>query len=353
MKKDDYTFRKHGCVSIWIGTFSDEMDLSDYLDTDFKDDFLFDYDEADGPEVWVNEHSVPIREVVEGFSFSREFLQSALSAASEAGIQRASSCAVFYDRCYAPQVSSNQRDSRLIFLGSFQYSSVPAATFDQESEPEVEYDDASSGQGLFWSALERRDWQQMDELIDSDLSLDFIAVTGETPLLRAVKDQDLELVTYLLDNGADANFGNSVGYSPLMLSAAMCNPQLISLLLQHDALPNAKTTNLGMSPLHCAMTGPSSLYENRSAAVIKLLLSAGAEKDARDFEGKTPLMTAARYNCAVGVRVLLENNADPALVDNKGRTPLDLAHERKSEEVVKVFSAKPSWLKRWLPFLTE
>ena len=59
-----------------------------------------------------------------------------------------------------------------------------------------------------------------------------------------------------------------------------------------------------------------------SAEVVKLLLDNQAEIDARDFEGRTPLMYASHsLNCDV-TDALLHHNADATLTDLQGMTSL-------------------------------
>jgi signal recognition particle protein len=65
-----------------------------------------------------------------------------------------------------------------------------------------------------------------------------------------------------------------------------------------------------------------------SEPCVKLLAEAGSELDHRDNSGGlTALHLAAGYVKPGVVKVLLELGADPEVVDEKGRTPLDLAKE--------------------------
>ena len=51
-----------------------------------------------------------------------------------------------------------------------------------------------------------------------------------------------------------------------------------------------------------------------------MLIEKGADIDARDREGHTPLMLAAIYGCNQTVQALLEGGANPALKTPTGNT---------------------------------
>ena len=56
-----------------------------------------------------------------------------------------------------------------------------------------------------------------------------------TELLRAVEDEDLQRVTELLNEGADVNFRGIVGETPLMVAAYNLDLNMIRLLLEKGA----------------------------------------------------------------------------------------------------------------------
>lgn len=117
---------------------------------------------------------------------------------------------------------------------------------------------------------------------------------------------------------------------------------LVGLLLKHGANVNAVDRN-GMTPLHLAAS--RGLPEQ-----AKLLLDAGANIDARDMRGFTPLLTAAgRGYCWVPlstgrgvvshadvVKVLIEGGADVNCRDPYGCTPLHRACVQDPPEVVRL-----------------
>ena len=92
----------------------------------------------------------------------------------------------------------------------------------------------------------------------------------------------------------------------------------MAALLAQGADPNARNF-LGETPLH--QTG----YFN-GATVAKMLLAHGADPNARDSGGGTPLHIAAGAGASVDVvRILLDHGVDPQARNDQGQTALDLA----------------------------
>jgi hypothetical protein len=65
--------------------------------------------------------------------------------------------------------------------------------------------------------------------------------------------------------------------------------------------------------------------EKNQVAMIRLLLKAGAEIDAQDKNGATPLHRAVRTRCAAAVKCLLDAGADATLKNKPGSTAFHLA----------------------------
>ncbi|MCY4574584.1 MAG: ankyrin repeat domain-containing protein [Gemmatimonadetes bacterium] len=119
-------------------------------------------------------------------------------------------------------------------------------------------------------------------------------------------------------------------WSPWVLHRAAyytTNPTIVRLLLQAGADPNAPDDN-GLTPLHRGS-------ENRNPMVVTHLLDAGADLNARDNDGYTALHWAAAQsgNDRV-VKVLLDRGADPFAESNDGRTPLHSALRYRADPSV-------------------
>jgi hypothetical protein len=110
------------------------------------------------------------------------------------------------------------------------------------------------------------------------------------------------------------NTQNSQGETPLMLAAINNQLDLAKALIQRGADINKP----GWTPLHYAAT-------RGHREMMRLLLDNEAYIDSESANGTTPLMMAAYYASPLAVKLLLEEGADPVLVNSANVSALDMA----------------------------
>jgi ankyrin repeat protein len=149
---------------------------------------------------------------------------------------------------------------------------------------------------------EYQDWDGVLASISTD-DINALQPDGTSALLWAVYYEETDMVSLLLDAGADANAQNRYGLTPLIQSSIYGNGEIISLLLDAGADANAGT-----------LLGDTALMNAAKAGTIQgvqALIAAGANVEARDDQlSQTPLMWAAVFDHADIVRILADNGAD-------------------------------------------
>lgn len=122
---------------------------------------------------------------------------------------------------------------------------------------------------------------------------------GSTALLMALKNGQADFVELLIEHGADVSFIDEQGNGILHCAAAGSNttspvrPELIHRL--HEAGVDVNLRNYkGQTPLH--VLNAEVIYRDAAAAkaILGAFLEAGADLEAQDEQGLTPLLSHAR-----------------------------------------------------------
>jgi ankyrin repeat protein len=140
-------------------------------------------------------------------------------------------------------------------------------------------------------------------------------------LHEAVRSGNVEAVRSVLKSGVDVNGLDSWG-TPLALAVGKGVDNIVELLIDAGADLEAATLPVAGAerPLHLAAT------RSWGARTAELLISRGAQLNARDKAGRTPLITAVVGDNIEVAEVLLAAGADIEGVDSQlGATPLSWA----------------------------
>lgn len=122
------------------------------------------------------------------------------------------------------------------------------------------------------------------------------------------------------------------GYAPSSKALKDTKKLLAPLLDKYPDLANDITTG-GASPLHmCGMS-----RENQHA--VSTLIDYGADIEALDTYGMTPLHRMASNNLALGAKMLIAAGANPNNRGGISYTPMEVARQSKAVDVIKVLEA--------------
>jgi cytohesin len=140
--------------------------------------------------------------------------------------------------------------------------------------------------------------------------------------MLAVEQNSPEIVRLLLDRKAEVNVVNKERKTALLL-AADSSAGIPEILLAHGADLQARDLE-GRTPLLVACNS-----DHAQEDTVHLLLAKGAEANARDKSGNTALILAARWGAFQVIETLARGGVDVNAKNNEGWTALRQARESK------------------------
>lgn len=172
---------------------------------------------------------------------------------------------------------------------------------------------------MHWVAY-RDDAARVAEMLRRGAKASAADSNGMVPLHAAAERGALGTAKALLDAGADPNAANRLGMTPLMYASIPhgANPEMIRLLVSRGADPNKSSARFN-APLSVAA-------QRGNADIAAALLDGGADPmPSGGYNQQTPLHVASILGKAELVRVLTDHGAELNAKDASGATPLDLA----------------------------
>ncbi|MHC4206322.1 MAG: ankyrin repeat domain-containing protein, partial [Planctomycetota bacterium] len=167
-------------------------------------------------------------------------------------------------------------------------------------------------------------------LIANGATINFTAKDGTHPLGDAARSGHKDVVKLLLASGAQVNLQPEDKMrcgTALHAAAAGAHSTIIDILIAHGADVNA--VYKGGTPLNLAanyLDSRTSATENRRAQIVQKLLDYGADIDAKHpRSGATPLYDAIDLGRWRTAEVLITAGADVNAANNEGKTPLSHA----------------------------
>ena len=166
-------------------------------------------------------------------------------------------------------------------------------------------------------------------------------VAADTPLhLAARYNSNSRVVSSLIAYGSEIDALDGLGDTPLLVSVAGRSSKVdnVLLLLKHGANPNFQ------SPRSTHMPLSSEARRSRNLKIIAELLRAGADINLTNDNGITALHSASfapdTPTTREVIRLLLNAGANHEALDKWGRTPMAVAREYKNLSAQEALSFK-------------
>ncbi|CAK5084217.1 unnamed protein product [Meloidogyne enterolobii] len=236
---------------------------------------------------------------------------------------------------------------------------------------------------IFLSACQSGDEDEVEELLKKGSDINSSNIDGVTALHQAVIDGNMDIVRFLVQHNADINAQDNEGWTPLHTAVCCGNLNIAKYLYENNAdlacvnsdreLPvdlaendemrnfleevmrlkevderKARESEFNAMLEDCdrwiqsgkcldtphPKTGATALHVAASKGYVQLiekLINAGADINAPDFEGWTPLHAAAHWGEREACRILVENGANFDTLTYFGHSVLSVADKSIEE----------------------
>lgn len=178
----------------------------------------------------------------------------------------------------------------------------------------------------------------MDRKKAKEAAKDYASAFSHGELCAAVHNGKFDVVQRIISDGESPNITNRFGKTPLMYAAAKGHIEIVSWLIEHGADINLQTpkcpeTGGKLSALHLAA-------QKGQPTVVQLLVERGADINLQDGGGVTPLVDALFHKCFQTAEPLLLLDADVNIVGDEGETAIGAAVQVGAHHLVEMLLAK-------------
>uniref|UniRef100_A0A0D9W5H6 Potassium channel n=1 Tax=Leersia perrieri TaxID=77586 RepID=A0A0D9W5H6_9ORYZ len=149
---------------------------------------------------------------------------------------------------------------------------------------------------------------------------------GRTALHVAARRGYEDIVRFLIQRGANVNSIDRFGNSPLLQAVKSGHDKITMLLVEHGATLNLE--DAGGYLCRVVRDGRIDL--------LKKLLKFGISPNCRNYDQRTPLHIAAAEGLHLVASMLIESGADTQAKDRWGNTPLDEGRRCSSKPLVRI-----------------
>ena len=165
-------------------------------------------------------------------------------------------------------------------------------------------------------------------LVELGAEINILNKYGQNPVFRCIDKENLEALDFLIQNKVILNFQHKIsGDTPLIYAIKEKKSYFMDMLIKGGADVNLENKRK-KTALHYAV-------ERKSLEIVKLLTDAyKADVNKKDEQGKTPLFYAVINESKEMVEHLVKKaRAKVNLTDKEGKTPLFYALQTKNDQI--------------------
>lgn len=184
----------------------------------------------------------------------------------------------------------------------------------------------------------------MQYLLEQGASIDrvanhFNACEEGTALLAACVTSKIEVVRFLLENGANPNLGAGGFERPIIAATELGDADILACLLE---FPGVEVNEVGGLKTDCRIPSYPIINAAQTLPVesLKILVQYGAKPNVSDEDEETALMLAASTDDLESVKYLCELDADMFHHNLDGFTALDIAIDSDSHGCAKYLQTR-------------